>query len=393
MASVLLAIGGLLLGGGQRQLAAASAATAIDSVNLRSGPSTGSEILLVIPAGAEVQVTNDAENGFFPVQYDGIDGWAAGIYLSLTSEATTTDSLNLRDGPSLGASVLMVMPSGATVGLTGASSGDFVGVSYGGQEGWAAAAYLQAGEADGATTVTLIVTDTLNLRAGPRTSDSILTVMPVGAHVEASGETRNGFSAIRFNGTSGWAASDFLNQGGPAPVPQEPVGSGYDPSSPGSGIAIVTEDLNLRDGPGTSQRVLTVLGAGTEVQLSGSASNGFYRVFAGQRTGWVSADYLLTPPQPDDAYGYSEELIRGFIVDAANRYGQDPDAMLRVADCESNFQANAVNRSGSYGLFQFVASTWASTPYADNDIFEAWANANAAAWMWSVGRRNEWVCE
>ena len=56
-------------------------------------------------------------------------------------------------------------------------------------------------------------------------------------------------------------------------------------------------------------------------------------------------------------------------------------------------RSNAVNPAGSYGLFQFVPSTWASTPYANEDIFDAYASANAAGWMWSVGRRNEWVCQ
>jgi hypothetical protein len=40
-----------------------------------------------------------------------------------------------------------------------------------------------------------------------------------------------------------------------------------------------------------------------------------------------------------------------------------------------------------------MPGTWATTPYADQDIFDATANANAAAWMWSVGRRNEWTCQ
>ena len=85
-------------------------------------------------------------------------------------------------------------------------------------------------------------------------------------------------------------------------------------------------------------------------------------------------------------------MIRGFIADAARRFGQDPDEMIRVADCESDLDAQAVNSAGSYGLFQFVRGTWESTPYAGNDVFEAWANANAAAWMWANGRRHEWVC-
>ncbi len=34
-----------------------------------------------------------------------------------------------------------------------------------------------------------------------------------------------------------------------------------------------------------------------------------------------------------------------------------------------------------------------TTPYAAYSIFDPWASANAAAWMWSVGRRGEWVCQ
>jgi len=35
---------------------------------------------------------------------------------------------------------------------------------------------------------------------------------------------------------------------------------------------------------------------------------------------------------------------------------------------------------------------WATTPWAGDNIYDPVANANAAAWMWSVGRRGEWVC-
>ena len=45
------------------------------------------------------------------------------------------------------------------------------------------------------------------------------------------------------------------------------------------------------------------------------------------------------------------------------------------------------------GLFQFNPNTWLTTPYANEDIFDPRASALAAGWMWSVGRRNEWVCQ
>jgi soluble lytic murein transglycosylase-like protein len=68
--------------------------------------------------------------------------------------------------------------------------------------------------------------------------------------------------------------------------------------------------------------------------------------------------------------------------------------MIRVAACESVWDPNAVNSSsGASGLFQFMPGTWLSTPYADQSIFDPVANARAAAWMWSVGRRNEWTCQ
>jgi soluble lytic murein transglycosylase-like protein len=67
--------------------------------------------------------------------------------------------------------------------------------------------------------------------------------------------------------------------------------------------------------------------------------------------------------------------------------------MLRVARCESNLDPSAYNpRSGASGLFQFLPGTWRTTPFAGNSIFDPWASANAAAWMWSVGRRGEWSC-
>jgi hypothetical protein len=88
-----------------------------------------------------------------------------------------------------------------------------------------------------------------------------------------------------------------------------------------------------------------------------------------------------------------QELI-AIIYDAADRYGQPREDMLRVARCESDLVPTAVNGpGGSYGLFQFKPRTWLGTPFAEYDIFDPRASANAAAWMWAQGRRREWVCQ
>ncbi len=65
-----------------------------------------------------------------------------------------------------------------------------------------------------------------------------------------------------------------------------------------------------------------------------------------------------------------------------------------MAQCESQFEPEAVNPvTGDSGLFQFNPGTWLTTPYGEYDIFDPRASAYAAGWMWSVGRRNEWVCQ
>ena len=126
---------------------------------------------------------------------------------------------------------------------------------------------------------------------------------------------------------------------------------------------------------------------------------GFQRVTYKEEIGWIADEYLETPADPEpepDSHGtaeYSQREIVRIIYDAADRYDQSRSDMLRVAECESNLDPYAVNPSGSYGLFQFIRSTWESTPYGHRDIFDPEANANAAAWMWSEGRKSEWVCQ
>lgn len=91
---------------------------------------------------------------------------------------------------------------------------------------------------------------------------------------------------------------------------------------------------------------------------------------------------------------YSEQQILGFIAKAAKKYGQSRRAMERVARCESGLDPCAVNRSGPYhGLFQFLKSTWQTTPYKDRNIYDPEAQALATAWMWKQGRKNEWACQ
>lgn len=75
---------------------------------------------------------------------------------------------------------------------------------------------------------------------------------------------------------------------------------------------------------------------------------------------------------------------------AARHYGQSAPAMKAVAFCESTYRWWI---SGAHqGLFQYLWSTWRSTPYGGHSPYNPkWASL-ATGWMWASGRRNEWAC-
>jgi hypothetical protein len=80
---------------------------------------------------------------------------------------------------------------------------------------------------------------------------------------------------------------------------------------------------------------------------------------------------------------------------AAATYGHS-DELWRKARCETGGSFDPRSRnlsSAASGLFQFLGSTWRSTPYAGFSVFSPYANALAAGWMHAHGRGGEWACQ
>lgn len=245
-----------------------------------------------------------------------------------------------------------------------------------------------------------VVTD-MAVRGGPGPDYNLIFSVPGGSTVLRTGEFKNGYISVQYKEVYGWAPAEQMTE--PIAVADEateeaPVDT-RDPR-PGSGVAFATVDLSLRAGPSASEEPIVVVPAGSRVILTGVMEGEFQRVTYGDQVGWISNAFLETPETPapngegtGKQENYTRKQVTRYIYAAADRYGQSRSDMLRVASCESNLDPYAVNPSGSYGLFQFIRSTWKSTPYGDEDIFDPQANANAAAWMWKQGRKSEWVCQ
>lgn len=80
---------------------------------------------------------------------------------------------------------------------------------------------------------------------------------------------------------------------------------------------------------------------------------------------------------------------------ASAAFGIPERDMRTIASCESGLGAQTVAEAGSgaSGLFQFLPSTWARTPFAGFDVFDDRANALAAGWLVTRdGNWREWSC-
>ncbi|MFT4038765.1 MAG: SH3 domain-containing protein [Thermomicrobiales bacterium] len=239
------------------------------------------------------------------------------------------------------------------------------------------------------------------VRDGPGSQYGLVFTVPAGSSLNRTGEYKDGWISVNYKEVWGWAQADQMSE--PIPVEDEkPLSDQVNTKEPkpGSGVAFVNADLSLRAGPSANEEPIVVVPAGSRVILTGVMEGDFQRVTYGDYVGWISNSFLENPDNPapngqgtGKQENYSRKQIVKYINAAADKYGQDRGAMLRVATCESNLDPYAVNPSGSYGLFQFIRSTWKSTPYGDQDIFDPQANANAAAWMWKQGRKSEWVCQ
>ncbi len=199
--------------------------------------------------------------------------------------------------------MLLVIPAGSTVSLTGDAANGFLAVVYNGTSGWAYASFLDTSDPapdpdPGSSTGSATTTSALNLRAGPSTSDTVIQVLPAGSTVTLTGNSANGFLSVASGNVAGWAFAAYLDTDGSGPAP--------DPGA-GDGDVRVISDLNLRSGPSTSDSVRAVMPAGSFVTLTGESANGFLSVSYNGIAGWAYAAFLDTgdnqPPAPDPGSG------------------------------------------------------------------------------------------
>jgi cell wall-associated NlpC family hydrolase len=137
------------------------------SLRLRSAASTASTTLATVSQGAKVDVLEDAQNGWYKVEYNGKVGYMSADYLTVVPAAAATaaaaetsdtvyaqvtaSSLNIRSGAGTGYSKVAQLSRGAVVTVLETLDG-WTKVSTGSVTGYASSEYLTVVDAATAAT-------------------------------------------------------------------------------------------------------------------------------------------------------------------------------------------------------------------------------------------------
>ncbi len=232
-------------------------------LNLRAGANTSSGVIMVLPQGTMLTVTGEVhDNGMLPVLLGSVAGYVSSDYVYVTDEAlaTATPAPNATSTPA-------PVPTQAPVQTPAQNEREATVRAYGG----------------------------LKLRRQPDTASATLATMPYGTVVTVTGESVNGFYAVSYEELSGYASAQYLTFGTDAPQPTaEPtkVPAASHPVTGRIGTVTAPSGLNLRADSSQYANVLATLGYGVQVTVTGERVSGFYPVRIGTLSGYVSADYI-----------------------------------------------------------------------------------------------------
>jgi uncharacterized protein YraI len=300
-------------------------------------------------------------------------------------EAVTTSDVNLRGGPDMMAPVLAVLPPGSPLTVTGEASSGFAPVNAGGVAGWVATEFLGSPGAaptpeqppaelvstaptlPASTGGTAATTDLVNLRGGPSYEADVLSVIPPGTTVTASGSLENGFFPVQYGGQSGWVASEFLTfQGGEAasadaalaPPPPAEAPALEAPEAPslaaplGSGIAWPFS--------GGTWQVIQGYNNGTHTNRS-SFANYQYSLDLARVDGETAGQTVLAPAS--GTVSWVDGGSGGILIDMGNGYGV---AMFHITVDPSIGSGDAVTQGQPVGTVSGPGGPgYASTPHVD----------------------------
>ena len=275
-----------------------------DSLYLRQSP--GGAVITTLSKGTTVAVLNNSSS-WYKVSVNGKEGYVSGEYLTGTTATDValgtgtvkcSSSVNFRSAPNTSSTSYGELKNGTKVNVVGVSSGWYK-VTYNGKTGYIHPDYITLASSSAGTAIapsntvtsttgtagTVKCSSSVNLRSEANTSSSILAELKNGTAVTVV-STANGWCKVACSGKTGYIKQDYVSTSGLA---------SNNTSAPTGTAAVVkcSSTVNFRSAASTSSTILGELKNGTAITVL-STSNGWSKVSYAGKTGYISADYLVT---------------------------------------------------------------------------------------------------
>ena len=170
------------------------------------------------------------------------------IHAQSSQGIITASSLNARSGASTSYSIKFVLHKGDKVNIITSSNGWYKITTSNNKTGWVSAKYV---EVQNTTTIKYVSASSLNMRKGPSTSYSVITTLTKGEEVEVISE-ENGWAKVNHDSKTGYVSSKYLSDEKPVKITIKYVNA---------------DSLNVREGAGTSYKILGKYKHGDEVKV------------------------------------------------------------------------------------------------------------------------------
>ena len=298
------------------------------TLNMRKSGSESASIVARLSKGTKVTVYSESK-GWAKIKANGKDGHVSAEYLSatkpstaVTPEKTTTKyvnissgTLNMRKSGSESASIVAKLSRGTEVTVYSESKG-WAKIKANGKEGYVSTDSLSAIKPGTdskpsipektTTKYVNVSTGSLNMRNKPSESASVIVKLARGVEVEVISES-NGWSKVKAYGGEGYVNTQYLSATKPDPLP------GMNPEEEGNtSVKYVNvndgSSLNMRSAASATASIIAKLVNNTAVTVY-SESNGWSRVTANGKTGYVSTQYL-TVKAPEGPGSSNGSIIR-----------------------------------------------------------------------------------
>lgn len=308
------------------------------------------------------------------------------------SSATATDGVNIRSGPGSSYSVVGVLGKGETATVVDATNSEWIKIkTSSGKEGYCSAEYLkvsgtssstQSSSAQAATT-----TDVLNVRSGPGSSYTVVTILKKGESVTVTDKSNASWYKVKTSsGKEGYCSSQYLSlstSSSSSGSSQSPSGSSGSQSSSSNATAVTTDVLNLRSGPGSGYAVVTILKKGESVTVLDKSDAYWIKVRTSSgKEGYCSAEYLkMTETSSDSGSqntgGSTQSYQTGKTTDLLNLRSGPGKNYSVVEILQKGVEVKVLGKDSGTGWLKVQAAS-GNTGYCDSQYIQVSSNSGSS---------------